>query len=173
MNWLDLVCFVPLAVLCNTVVPIPFDPVLIFFASRQPPGEAQAFALVGSVCAGVAAAFDVTLFRRFRQRTPGKWLKFLPNWDGRRAYVLTFLFALLPLPFSIVRLAVLRNPPRVIPYQVSVALGRLPRYVATVVLWQSLKLPAGSGFLLLVLGVAIGALQWSRSSPGTSQHSHY
>jgi hypothetical protein len=171
MNWLDLVCFIPLAVICNTVLPIPFDPVLIFFASRQPPGEANAFALVGSVCAGVAAAVDVTLFRRFRQRTPGKWLKFLPNWDGWRAYLLTFLFALLPLPFSIVRLAMLRNPPGIIPYPVTVALGRLPRYVATVVFWHGMKLPPGSGFALLVLGVAVGAFRWSRSSRGTSQHS--
>jgi hypothetical protein len=169
VNWLDLFCFVPLAILCNTVIPIPFDPVLIFFASRQPPAEAQAFALVGSVCAGVAAAVDVTLFRRIRSRATGKWLKFLPNWDGWRAYVLTFVFALLPLPFSVVRLAVLRNPPRIIPYQVTVALGRLPRYVATIVLWQSLQLPAGSAFLFLALGVALGAIQWSRASSGTSQ----
>jgi len=63
-------------------------------------------------------------------------------------------------------LAVLRNPPRIIPYQVSVVLGRLPRYAATIVLWQSLKLPAGSGFLLLVLGMAIGMIQWSRSPSG-------
>lgn len=170
MNWLDLFCFVPLAILCNTVVPIPFDPVLIFFASRQSPAEAQAFALVGSVCAGVAAAIDVTVFRHCRSRATGKWVRFLPYWDGWRAYILTFVFALLPLPFSVVRLAVLRNPPRIIPYQVSVVLGRLPRYVATIILWQSLKLPAGSGFLLLVLGIAIGMIQWSRFPSGTDRH---
>ena len=49
MNWIDLICFVPLAVLCNTVLPVPFDPVLIFFASRQSTGHAMAFALLGLI----------------------------------------------------------------------------------------------------------------------------
>ena len=163
MNWLDLIVFVPLAVLCNTVLPVPFDPVLIYFASRQTPGSAVALALAGSICAGLAAAADLTMCRQVHSRTREKWLCLLPLWKGRRFYVLTFLFALLPLPFSVVRLAVLRHPPKMVPYQITVAMGRLPRYLLTISLWPNLGLPPSSCIVLLGLGAAYAVIQSLRS----------
>jgi membrane protein YqaA with SNARE-associated domain len=159
MNWTDLACFIPLAILCNTLLPIPFDPVLIFFSTRQTPAAACALALIGSICAGVAAAADLTLFRHLHHKTPERWLRFLPFWHGYRVYLLAFVFALLPLPFSVVRLAVLRDPPKAVPYQITVALGRLPRYLLTIVLWPVLNLPAGTAAVLLALGFSYASLQ--------------
>ncbi len=155
-----LVLFVPLAILCNTVVPVPFDPVLIAFASRQSPAAAAVLAIVGSACAGIAAALDLTLFRNLRRRASGRWVRFLPLWSGGGTYVLTFLFALLPLPFSIVRMAMFRNPPRMIPYQLSVALGRLPRYLATIYLWRMIPWTAGGQFIFCTLVLLIVAFHW-------------
>jgi uncharacterized membrane protein YdjX (TVP38/TMEM64 family) len=65
-------------------------------------------------------------------------LKWLPYWSGRRFYVLTFLFALMPLPFSVVRLALVRHQPRIAPYAAAILLGRLPRYILIVVFMRSL-----------------------------------
>ena len=173
MNWPVLAAFVPLAILCNTAVPIPFDPVLIAFASRLGRGAAVELALIGSLCAGVAAALDLTLFKNIRSRTSGRtserWVRFLPLWSGRGAYALTFLFALLPLPFSIVRMAMLRNPPKMIPYLLSVALGRLPRYFVTIQLWRAIPWTTRGRLFFCVFGLLITAIHWSwslKKSPG-------
>jgi membrane protein YqaA with SNARE-associated domain len=163
MNWTDLYVFIPLAVLCNTVLPVPFDPVLIVFASRQSVLGSCVLAVAGAVCAGIAAGVDVRLMRRLHRRTPERWLGWLPLWKGRQIYILTFLFALLPLPFSVVRLAVLRQPPPMIPYQVVVALGRLPRYLVTIWVWPSLGLPPGSALVLLGLAVAFVGIRRIRN----------
>src|SRR5262245_13312798 len=102
MDWL---CFIPLAVLCNTALPLAFDPVLIFFASREGPGEAWSLALIGSVCAAFAAFADVKLLGWLHTRSPEKWLAWIPRCQGWRFYLFTLAFAFLPLPFSVVRLA--------------------------------------------------------------------
>jgi len=152
--------FIPLAILCNTVVPVPFDPVLIAFASREGPAAAAGLAIVGSACAGIAAALDLTLFRNLRRRTSDRWVRFLPLWSGRGTYVLTFTFALLPLPFSIVRMAMFRNPPRMIPYQLSVALGRLPRYLATIHLWRMIQWTTTGQFIFCTLALLMMVFHW-------------
>ena len=73
------------------------------------------------------------------------------------------LFALLPLPYSVVRLAVLRHPPKMVPYQITVGMGRLPRYLLTISLWPNLGLPPSSCIVLLGLGAAYAGIQSLRS----------
>jgi membrane protein YqaA with SNARE-associated domain len=163
VNWLSLTGFVPLAILCNTVFPVPFEPVLIAFTSHKSPEQAGMFALIGSICAAFGAAADVKLFRKLQDRIPEKWLRLLPMWSGRRTYVFTFLFALLPLPFSVARLAALRNPPQMIPYQLAVALGRLPRYLLIIHIWPGIGLPDSSGMVLLGLCVGFAVIRWAQT----------
>ena len=141
--WFDLTEFVLLALLCNTVFPIPFDPVLIYFASRHAGVDAVVFAVVGGICAGVSGAGEAKALGILNSYTTHSRLRaVLPQWDGFRFYALTFLFALLPLPFSIVRLAVLQCRPRMVPYAVAIVLGRLPRYFLTINLWRGLGFPS-------------------------------
>jgi hypothetical protein len=149
MNWLDLVFFIVLAFLCNTALPLSFDPVLIFFASRGTSSGAHAFALIGSVCAGLAAIADVRVSKSLQTRQYGRLLATLPSLNGVRFYVLAFLVALSPLPFSIVRMAVLRRPPATVPYALAVGLGRLPRYLLTVSLCSALGFLSRSAAVLL------------------------
>ena len=152
MNWVELGCFLVLAFLCNTALPLSFDPVLIFFASRAP-SSAYALAVIGSACAGVAAIADVRVSRCLQVTPYRRLLAALPSLDGVRFYVLAFLVALSPLPFSIVRLAVLRRPPETIPYAFAVGLGRLPRYLLTVSLWSALGFTSRNAAILL-FGIA-------------------
>src|SRR5215831_7631250 len=115
--WLDLAIFLLLAMLCNTVFPIPFDPVLIYFASRYTRMDQVVFAIAGSICAGLSGAGEAKVLRILNRTIPHKWMQALsPNWRGNRFYALTFLFALLPLPFSVVRVAALQRLPRMLPY---------------------------------------------------------
>jgi membrane protein YqaA with SNARE-associated domain len=169
VTWLDLLLFLPLAFLSNTALPLSFDPVLIYFASRTSISGASALALIGGICAGAGAVADVTLLRCLRRKTSERWLGWMPYWKGRRFYVSTFFVALLPLPFTIVRLAVLRHPPRSIPYAIAVGLGRLPRYLATVYLWAKLGLPSGSNEAFLLAGLMVAILQIIRGRNETSQ----
>ena len=159
MSWLDAVVYIPLAFLCNTAFPLSFDPVLIHFAARHSSTSACIFALVASACAGLAAVTDIRLLDWFHKRNSRKWPRWLPHWQGRTFYIWTFLFALLPLPFAVVRLAVLRHPPERVRYALAVSLGRMPRYLATVFLWPVLGLPSGTTGILLGAVVVVAAIK--------------
>lgn len=154
MNWRDLIFFLPFAVLSNTSLPLTFDPVLIYFSSREGAHPFE-LATIGSVCAGVAAVVDLTFLSWLHRKRTDHWPAWMPYWRGRRFYVFTFLAAFLPVPFWIVRLAVLRHPPETIPYGLAVSLGRLPRYLLTVALWPALGLPTGSAGILLGVALSI------------------
>ncbi len=151
--WLDLLLFILLAVLTNSVLPLSFDPVLIYFASRHSLDVACDLALAGSVCAGLAGLADVKLLGLARQKISPTWASWLPRLSGRWFYFWAFWFALLPLPFTVIRLAILRQPPRAAPYALVVGLGRLPRYLLTVYFWQSLALPPWVNPVILLLAV--------------------
>jgi hypothetical protein len=155
VSWRDLIFFLPFAVLSNTSLPLTFDPALIYFSSRQG-SHPFVLALIGSVCAGVAAVADITFLSWLHRKRTHHWPARMPYWRGRRFYFFTFLAAFLPVPFWIVRLAVLRHPPETIPYGLAVSLGRLPRYLLTVSLWPLLGLPPGSAGILF--GVVLSIL---------------
>jgi membrane protein YqaA with SNARE-associated domain len=164
MTWLDLL-YLPPAFLCNTAFPLGFDPVLIHFASQHSTTSAYIYAVIASAFAGVAAVVDVRTLSWFHRRASSKWPAWLPHWRGRRFYAWAFLFAMLPLPFAIVRFAILREPPEMFPYGLAVTLGRLPRYVLTVALWPVLGLPSGTAGILLGIGVFAAGLKLIRSGP--------
>jgi len=158
--WLDLTEFVLLALLCNTIFPIPFDPVLIYFASRHAGMDAVVFAIVGGICAGLSGAGEAKALGVLNSyATHSRLRALLPHWYGFRFYVLTFLFALLPLPFSMVRLAVLQYRPRVVSYAVAIVFGRLPRYLLTIVLWRGLGFPSWVNAGILLSAAAFAALK--------------
>jgi hypothetical protein len=165
--WRDLLLFVPLAVLTNTAFPLSFDPVLLYFASRYDFGPACAFALLGSLCAAAGALVDMKLIGAARDLgLPGR-LGALSSRRGAWLYLLTFLVALSPLPFSIVRLALLQARPDPALFGLSVGLGRLPRYVMTVYFWQSLAPPAWASAGALASAAALALWKWrhARRSP--------
>jgi len=155
--WPELAIFLLLAIACNTVLPMPFDPVLIYFASRHTQIDEMFFAIAGSICAGVSGAGEAKVLEFLNRSIPEKWPRTVsPNWRGHTFYALTFLFALLPLPFSIVRLAALRSQPRILPYSLAIVLGRLPRYVLTIVFWRGLGFPnwLNAGILLAAMALS-------------------
>jgi membrane protein YqaA with SNARE-associated domain len=135
---LDLLLFLPLAILTNTFFPMPFDPVLLYFASRHSFQTSLWLAVLGSICAGLAGRLDIVTGRSI-ERTG--WLRWFPVWRGRWFYLWTMVFAFAPLPFSVVRLAAMKAQPAPAPYGLAITLGRLPRYLLTVYLCQGLAAP--------------------------------
>jgi len=134
--WMDLLFFAPMAILSNTSLPIAFDPVLIAYVATHSTRAACAFAVAGSICAGLAGIADAKFLGLVRGRVSDRWLKWLPSWQGRGFYLFTFLFALMPLPFTVVRLAVVRYRPHALLYSLVIFLGRLPRYLLVVFLFS-------------------------------------
>jgi hypothetical protein len=139
---IDLVLFFPLAVLTNTAVPLPFEPVLFYYAGAYPLCWSWTFVAGGSLAAGVAALVDRKLAHLAAPLVPRGWMRWLPHWPGRWFYLWTLLVATSPIPLSVVRLAMLRTQPRARPYAIAVAAGRVPRFLVTLHLWQYLAPPS-------------------------------
>ena len=136
----DLWLFIPLAILSNTAFPLPFDYVLVWFAGGHSAEQAIVFAGLGSLCAGLAGLVDVAV-----AGTVGRRLWSETGRAGRAGgwfYFVVFLASLLPIPFTTIRVMLLRIRPHPVVYAVVVSGGRLPRYLVTVRLWQSLAIPA-------------------------------
>jgi hypothetical protein len=154
----ELLWFIPLAVLSNTAFPLPFDHVLLWFAAGHSFLQAWVFAGFGSACAGVAALADVALLgavgRRLSRRTDAGPI---PGAEPR-FYVAVVVVALLPIPYTMIRLALLRVRPRPLLYAVLVSIARLPRYLLLIGLWQALALPGWVGGLLVLS--ALGWIAW-------------
>lgn len=163
--WRDFLLFLPLAVLTNSTVPLPFDPVLIYFTSHHPFKYAWVFALVGSLCAGVAGIIDVKLLGKLSRVLAAQPLPLLRRCTGRWFYLATFLFAFLPLPFSLIRLIIFGQQPRPVLYGLMVMLGRLPRYLLIIYFWQAMALPPQVNGILILIALAVLLYQWRGHIP--------
>jgi len=160
---LELLAFSVLAILTNTVIPVPFEPVLLAYSAGAG-DRVWPLALLGSACAGIAAVIDAGIMRAVRSGLDPR--------SGTRPragvgfHAIVVACALLPLPFVLVRASLIRARPRVAGYAVAVAVGRLPRYVVT--LWAgSWLLPEslGAGLTVTVLVTGVVALAVWRRTP--------
>jgi len=150
-------------VLTNTAFPFPFDHVLVWFVSRHPADWAVGYSVLGAVCAGIAGLFDVAFLGKLRSWAGPRlvWARF--SW-GRWFYAGVFCCALLPIPFTVVRLAVLRAaPPDRWVYALVVALGRLPRYLGLVWLWRAWSPPMWVAPALVVSAVPFAIRAWQQT----------
>ena len=161
---LTLILFVPLALLTNTALPIPFEPVLFLFVEAIP-RHAWLLVLLGAACSGIAAGAELSLLGRIRAAVPPAWTAWIPRGRGRWFHVWTALMAASPVPFSVVRLDVVGERPRSLPYAFAVAAGRLPRWALTLWAWQALALPpwANGALVALIAAFAVAAYGGSTS----------
>jgi len=138
MSLLQLLLFIPLAVVTNSLLPVPFEPVLLSFVAASPLDGAWVFAIAGALGAAIGEAASVSVLRSLRARlSRGK----APAWltrGRRRFYLWAGLVACSPLPITMVRAAAFWRQPNPIWYGVSVGLGRIPRYLLLVAAWKGL-----------------------------------
>lgn len=145
---LELLVFVPVAVLTNTALPVSFDPILVAFAAGRGPAEGLVLSIVGTACAACGAFVDLRIATAVRRLKLPAWTSHFPAPEGAAFYVWTALLALSPLPFALVRAALLRVRPSAPLYALAVAAGRFPRYLLLVFVWQSFALPSWAGIAL-------------------------
>ena len=166
---IDLLSFLPLAILTNTAFPFPFDYVLIFFAENYEPHQVWVFAALGSVCAAIAGFVDIKVLTAVGERTGrGKrWRAW--NLDRSWFYAAVFLCAFLPVPYLLVRLVLVLGSPHPVLYAATLGSARLPRYVIIVYFWQQLNLPPWASAALVASALPFGLWHWwhGSSSPAS------
>jgi hypothetical protein len=160
--WTDLFVFVPLAVLTNTAFPLAFDPVLLSVASRHSFAVASGYAVLGALCAALAGFVDAKVLGAVGSSSLAARLPALPDVIGKNFYPCVAVMALLPLPFSLVRVALIARRPHPALYGAVVAAGRLPRYLLTVYFWQSLTLPSWIAPVMLLAALPWALWHWGR-----------
>lgn len=148
MTWLlELLAFVPAMIATNTPFPLPSDAVLLAFTSGRAPWLAIVFALVGAVCAGIGGLVELRIAAAVApERTPVR----------RSFYVLVACVAALPIPFTAIRLLLLRGVPRPAAYASAIAFGRAPRYLAEALLVAHFTAPPW----LSIGGAAVVLVVW-------------
>ena len=130
---LELLVFVPAMIATNTPFPLPSDAVLLAFAGGREPALAIVFATVGAICAGIGGLVELRLASAIvAHREPVR----------RGFYGLVVLGAALPIPFTTIRLLLLRSAPRPAAYASAIAIGRYPRYLAEAFLVAQFATPA-------------------------------
>ena len=159
MTGLELMLFLGLGVLSNTVFPMPFEPLLVAYSGGLDGSDMAILCLAGSLCAGLGALVDagcLGIVRRRLQRGDAPA-------EGRRAgfrfYAFTAAAGLLPIPFTLVRAGLLHARPRPFLFAAIVATARYPRYLVTVFAWGALALPDWTGWVLAGLTL-LAALEW-------------
>src|SRR5690606_30026003 len=140
MTWLELAPFIGLGIVSNTVFPMPFEPLLVAFGGGRTSGELVVLCLLGSLCAGAGALVDVGCLGVARRKIQRRQGPAVGPRAGIRFYLFTAAAGLLPLPFSLVRIGLLRTRPDPLLFAGIVALARYPRYLVIVFAWGALAL---------------------------------
>ena len=151
---IDWLAFVTLSVVSNTPIPIAFDPIVLEFARTHPSDQAWTAAVVGAIGAGVGGTLEMFAFRFLRKQYPDVGRGFFKAPSGPWFYPWTAAMALMPIPFTVVRVAAYLNQPRPSLYGLAVTAGRLPRHAAIVALSSALSLPPWVGPILALLAVS-------------------
>lgn len=144
----------------NSVVPLPHEPGLLYFALFAP---AWALALAGTLGTAVAAYADGKLVGWAFDRPSGDRLKQDPTWRRVSGWLvrwpfLTLVFvalAGLP-PIQVVRVLVLSTRYSLHRYAAAVSLGRFPRFYLLAVFGQLVAPPA---WIMTVL--TLGFMAWA------------
>jgi hypothetical protein len=155
MDWL---AFIVLSVVSNTPIPIAFDPIMLEFARTHAPDQAWTAAVVGAIGAGVGGTFEMFAFRAVRRQYPNVGRGFPKAPSGRWFYPWTVAMALMPIPFTVVRVGAYLSLARPGLYGLAITAGRLPRHAAIVALSSALTLPPWVGPLMVLL--AVSPLVW-------------
>jgi membrane protein YqaA with SNARE-associated domain len=163
---IDWLAFIALSVVSNTPIPLAFDPIMLEFARTHASEQAWTAAIVGAIGAGVGGTLEMLAFRVLGRRYPnvGRGLFRAPS--GPWFYPWTALMALLPIPFTVVRVAAYLTRARPSLYGLAVMAGRLPRHAAIVALSSRLTLPSWVGPLMVLLAVSPLLLRWLIGTAG-------
>jgi membrane protein YqaA with SNARE-associated domain len=174
-----LIVFALYCVPANSLLPLPHEPGLLYFAEFYSPWS---LAIAGALGAAVGACTDYWIMNialRPAGDEPGGKLKQsierLRNaehsqkairWFLRRPFVTTFVFALTPLPMHFVRVLAPASGYSRNRYVLAIVLGCMPRFYLVALLGHQLSLPPWFFVLLFISMVAASTVAKRRQVQG-------
>lgn len=144
----------------NSVFPIPHEPGVLYFAKFYDPLGIAIAATVASVVVSFAdyAIVEAAMRHpRMNRAVNAGLFRWAVKWMKRWPFIIVFLFSLVPLPISVIRVLAPASGYPIGRYAVAQILGRMPRFYALAWLGQAVEFPT---WLLIVMFVALFALFW-------------
>lgn len=144
----------------NSMVPVPHEPGLLFFAKYYDP---LWVAIAGTLGSGVAAFADYEIVERaFRLprialTKESHFYQRCTRWFMRAPFLTTVLFSFTPLPILVVRVLAPAAGYSVWRYVTAMMLGRLPRFYLVAALGAAFPIPT---WILVLLFVVLVAASW-------------
>ncbi len=153
----------------NSIIPVPHEPGLLYFAKYYQPVW---IAVAGTLGTGVAAFADYEVVERamrhprIRGAREAKLYKSAVRWLMRFPFATIWLFSFTPLPIYVVRVLAPASGYPIGRYVAALMLGRLPRFFA--IAWLGHTFPLPTWALVLLFFLLIGALYWGSRTTGNA-----
>ena len=150
----------------NSVLPIPHEPGMLFFAKFYDPLPLAIVATVASVIVSFADyAVVEAAMRHPRMRTlqGSRLFRWAVRWMKRWPFIIVVLFALAPLPISIIRVLAPASGYPIGRYALAQIVGRLPRFYLLAWLGQAVQFPT---WVLVAMFFTLFVTIWLTSRSG-------
>ncbi|HSD85856.1 MAG TPA: VTT domain-containing protein [Kofleriaceae bacterium] len=152
----------------NSIIPIPHEPGVLFFAKYYDPIWIATAATIGSLIASfadyamVGAAIRHPFFRGTRESKLFRWtLRAMKRWP----FAIIVLFSFTPLPISVVRILAPAADYPIGRYALAQIVGRFPRFLILAWIGHVLMIP--TWVVLALLGVLLLSLYLSSRQGGS------
>ena len=139
----------------NSVVPIPHEPAILYFAKFYDPFWCALAGTIGSLiaCYSDYAMVGAALRHRSLAKTRNSALfQWSTKWMKRYPFAITVLFSFTPLPISIVRILAPAVEYNVRRYMLAQIVGRFPRFYLLALIGHAVMIP---NWILIGLGILL------------------
>ncbi|HEX5060427.1 MAG TPA: VTT domain-containing protein [Kofleriaceae bacterium] len=139
----------------NSVIPIPHEPAILYFAKFYDPFWCALAGTIGSLIACFAdyAMVGAALRHRALAKTRNSALfQWSTKWMKRYPFAITVLFSFTPLPISIVRILAPAVEYNVRRYMLAQIVGRFPRFYLLALVGHAVMIP---NWILIGLGILL------------------
>ncbi len=153
----------------NSILPIPHEPVLLYFSKYYDP---LWIAVAGTLGTAVAAFADYEVVERamrhprIRGAREARLYKLAVRWLMHWPFATIVLFAFTPLPIYVVRVLAPASGYPIRRYVLALMVGRLPRFF--VVAWLGHTFPLPSWIYLVMFVMLIGSLVMASKTTGNA-----
>ncbi len=140
----------------NSVLPIPHEPGVLYFAQFYDP---LWIAIAGTVASVIVSFADYAIVGaalrspRFKGAQSSRLFQWSVRWMKRWPFIIVVLFSFTPLPMSVIRVLAPASKYPIHRYALAQIVGRMPRFYALAWLGQTVKFPSwilGAMFVVLL-----------------------
>lgn len=167
--WPDLAGLFLLGLYCipsNSVLPIPHEPGVLYFAKFYTPVEIAIVATIGSIIVSFAdyALIEAAMRHpRVKGASEARLFRWAVRWMTRWPFAIIVLFSLVPvLPISVIRALAPASGYPLKRYIAAQIVGRVPRFFLLAWVGQAIMIPT---WILVIATLALAVVMWFTSKP--------